>query len=242
MSKCSSSKAELPAFKSQPTAYLLCHSVHFSCSVMSDPLGPHELQHAGFPVHHQLPDLSLWCHPTISSSVVPFSCLQSFSPSGSSPVSQLFASGSQNIGVSASASVLQDGFPLGNFLVWSPCSPRDSQESSPTPQLKSINSSALIGCVNFSHKTLHGLFFSFDAKKQYPFPPLPLPLPPECSCAIRCSYNSAFMSPLWKDAKSTLTDNYRGKYFSSVKRKHAIVLRVQRCLCVKLEVCTLTRP
>ena len=78
----------------------------------------------GFPVHPQLSELaqtqvplSLWCHPTISSSVVPFSCLQ-FSPvSGSFSVSQFFASGGQSIGVSASVSVLpmnvQDWFPLG---------------------------------------------------------------------------------------------------------------------------------
>ena len=62
--------------------------------------------------------LSLWCHPTISSSVVPFcSCLQSFPASGSFPMSQFFTSGGQNIGISASASVLlmtiQDWFPLG---------------------------------------------------------------------------------------------------------------------------------
>ena len=61
---------------------------------------------------------SRWCHPTISSSVIPFSsCLQSFPASGSFPMSQFFASGGQSIGASASASVLpmniQDGFPLG---------------------------------------------------------------------------------------------------------------------------------
>ena len=79
----------------------------------------------GFPVHHQLPELaethvhwSQWCHPTISSSVVPFySCLQSFPASGSFPVSQFFTSGGQSIGASASASVLlmsiQNWFPLG---------------------------------------------------------------------------------------------------------------------------------
>ena len=90
--------------------------------------------------------LSRWCHPTISSSVVPFSSgLQSCPASGSFQMSQLFTSGSQNIGVSALTSVLpmhtQDWFPLR--LVGSPCSPRDSQESSPTPQFKSINSLAL---------------------------------------------------------------------------------------------------
>ena len=107
----------------------------------------------GLPLHHQLPEfsqtcpLSWWCHPTISSSVVPFpSCLQSFPAPGSFPVRQFFTSGGQNIGVSASTSVLpmntQDWSPLG-WAVGSPCSPRDSQESSPTPQFKSINSLVL---------------------------------------------------------------------------------------------------
>ena len=77
----------------------------------------------GFPVHHQVPEMdsypsSWWCHPTISSSVVSFSSyLQSFSASGSLPLSQFFTSGGQSIGVSASTSVLpmsiQDWFPLG---------------------------------------------------------------------------------------------------------------------------------
>ena len=92
------------------------------------------------------------CHPTISSSVIPFfSCLQSFPASGSIPMSQFFTSTGQNIGFSASASVLpiniQDWFPLGNPLGWngwiSLQSKRLWQESSPTPQFKSINSSAL---------------------------------------------------------------------------------------------------
>ena len=73
------------------------------------------------------------------------SCLQSFPASGSFQMSQLFTSGSQSIGVSASTSVLpmntQDWFSLG-WTGWIPCSPRDSQESSPTPQFKSINSLA----------------------------------------------------------------------------------------------------
>ena len=89
--------------------------------------------------------LSQWCHPTISSSVIPFSsCPQSFPAAGSFQMSQLFASGGQSIGVSASASVLpmniQDWFPLG-WTIGTPWSPRDSQESSPTPLFKSINSS-----------------------------------------------------------------------------------------------------
>ena len=78
----------------------------------------------GFPIQHQLPELaqtqcplSQWCHPTISSSVVPFSRLQSFPASGSFPLNRFFTSGGQRIGVWASASVLpmntQDWFPLG---------------------------------------------------------------------------------------------------------------------------------
>ena len=120
----------------------------------------------GLPVHRQLPEftqtrpLSQWCHPIISSSVVPFSsCLKSFSASESFLMSQFFASGGHSIGVSASASVLpmniQDWFPYGG-LVGSPCSPRDSQESFPTPQFKSINSSAL----SFLYKVCH-CFYCF---------------------------------------------------------------------------------
>ena len=122
---------------------------------MSDSLQPHGLQHARPPCPSPTPGvysnscpLSRWCHLTISSSVLPFSsCLQSsFPASGSLQMSQLFASGGQSIGVSASTSVLpiniQDWFPLG-WLAGSPCSPKDSQESSPTLQFKSINYSAL---------------------------------------------------------------------------------------------------
>ena len=129
-------------------------SVQFSPSVMCDTLWRHGLQHARLPCPSPTPraywnscPLSQWCHPTISSSVIPFfSCLQSFPASGSFQMSPLFASGGQSIGVSASTSVLpintQDWYPLG-WAGWSPCSPRDSQESSPTPQFKSINSSLL---------------------------------------------------------------------------------------------------
>ena len=106
----------------------------------------------GHPVHHQLQEFtqthvksSWWCHLAISSSVVPFSfCPQSLPASGSFPMSQSFIWGGQSIGVSALASVLpmntQDWSPLG-WTGWIPCSPRDAQESSPTPQFKSINSS-----------------------------------------------------------------------------------------------------
>ena len=100
-------------------------SVHFSCSVMSDSLWPHGLQYARLPCPSPAPEpctdscpSSRWCYSIISSSVVPFSsCLQSFPASWSFPTSQFFASGSQSIGASVSASVLainiQDWFPLG---------------------------------------------------------------------------------------------------------------------------------
>ena len=89
-------------------------SVQFSHSVVSDPLWPREPQHtrptcpSTIPGVHPNPcPLNRWCHPTISSSVVPFSsCLQSFPASGSFEMSQLFALGGQSIGVSASTSVL----------------------------------------------------------------------------------------------------------------------------------------
>ena len=99
-------------------------SVHFSHLVMYDSLQPHGLQHARPPCPSPTPGvysnscpLSLWCHPTISSSVIPFSSrLQSFPASGSFSISQ-FASGGQNIGDSASPSALsmniQDWSPLG---------------------------------------------------------------------------------------------------------------------------------
>ena len=100
-------------------------SVQFSCSVMSDSLRSHGLQHARLPCSSPTPGvysnswpLRRWWHPTISSSVIPFSShRQSFPASGSFQISQFFASGGQSIGVSASISVLpmniQDWFPLG---------------------------------------------------------------------------------------------------------------------------------
>ena len=89
--------------------------------------------------------LCRWCHPNVSSSVVPFfSCLQSFPASGSFPKSQLFKSGGQSTGVSASVFqwISMTDFLLDG-LVRPPCSTKDSWESSPTPQLKCINSSVL---------------------------------------------------------------------------------------------------
>ena len=106
--------------------YSIClSSVQFSLSVISNYLWPHGLQHTRLSCPSPTPraysnscPLSRWCHPTISSSVVPFSShLQSFPASRSFPVSQFFTSGGQSFGVSASASVLpmniQDWFPLG---------------------------------------------------------------------------------------------------------------------------------
>ena len=117
-------------------------------------LRPHESQHARPPcpsptprVHWDSCPSSQWCHPAISSSVVPFSsCPQSLPASDSFPVSQLFTWSGQSTEVSALASFLpkkSQADLLQNGLVGSPCSPRDSQKSSPTPQFKSINSSAL---------------------------------------------------------------------------------------------------
>ena len=108
---------------------LFSPSVQFSCSVVSNSLRPHGLQHARPPcpsptlgVYSNSCPLSRWCHPTISSSVIPFSSrLQSFPASGSFQVSQFFAWGGQSIGVSALALLLpmdiQVWFPLG-WTVW----------------------------------------------------------------------------------------------------------------------------
>ena len=114
-------------------------SVQFSRSVVSDSLRPHESQHARPPcpspsprAHSESRPSSPCCHPAIWSCIVPFSpCRQSLPASESFPMSQLFAYGGQRVDL------------LQNGLVGSPCSPRDSQESSPTPQFKCINSSAL---------------------------------------------------------------------------------------------------
>ena len=118
-------------FKNQKSNFFSCYFFknerrnhgQFSGSVMSDSLWTHELQHASPPCPSPTPGgypnpypLSWWCHPTISSSVVPFfSCPQSFPASGSFQISQLFASSGQSIGVSASPSIL-----LMNIKDWSP--------------------------------------------------------------------------------------------------------------------------
>ena len=133
-----------------PPLFLCCYSVMKSCPTLQ----PHELQHARLPcpspspgVWSNLCPLSRWCHPTISSSVVPFSsCLQSFPASGSFSVSLFFASGGQSTGVWASALVLpmniQDWFPLG--LDWFDLTAvQGTLKSFLTSQFKSISSSVL---------------------------------------------------------------------------------------------------
>ena len=120
-------------------------SVTQSCLTFCDPM---DCSMPGFPVHHQLLELAqIHVHPAISSPIIPFSsCLQSFPASGSFPISQFFESDGQSIGASASASVLpkniQDCFLLG-LTGWICCSPKNSQESSPTPQFESMSSSVL---------------------------------------------------------------------------------------------------
>jgi len=125
----------------------------FSHSVMSNSLQPQGLQYTRLSCPSLPPGAcsnscpsSQWCHPTISSSVIPFSsCPQSFPESGSFPMSQLFASRGQSIGASVSVLPMniQSWFPLGLKLVWCLCNLRDSQESYPASQFESINSLVL---------------------------------------------------------------------------------------------------
>ena len=117
---------------------------------MSHSLQPHGLQHATLPCLSPIPEAhssscpsSQRCHPTISSSVIPFSCLQSFPASGSFLMSQLFTSGGQSIGASASASVL----PM-NFQGWSP--------------------SGWTGWISLQSKELSRVFFNTTVQK-HPF-------------------------------------------------------------------------
>ena len=128
-------------------------SVQFSRSVVSDSLQPHGLQHARLPCPSPTPracsnscPLSLWCHPTISSSVVPLLLLLSIflSIRVFSYESVLHIRWPNYWSFSFSISTSNEYSGLISFRIdWSPCSPSDSQESSPTPQFKSINSSVL---------------------------------------------------------------------------------------------------
>ena len=123
---CSLPGSSVPGIQTSPKSRCFQGTlVQFSHSVMSNSLQPHGLHHVRPPCSSPTPrvysnscPLSLWCHPTNSFSVIPFSsCLQSFPASGSFQTNQFFASGGQSIEVSASASVLpmniQDWFPLG---------------------------------------------------------------------------------------------------------------------------------
>ena len=110
-------------------SYCFSNGAQFSHSVMSDSLWPHELQHTRPPgpsptpvVHSDSCPLSQWCHPAISSSVVPLSsCPQSFPASGSFPMSQHFARGGQSTGVSGLTSVLPKNIQDWSPLEWTDC-------------------------------------------------------------------------------------------------------------------------
>ena len=114
------------AMSQRPSPTVQFSSVQFSCSVVSDSLRPHELQHISPPCPSPTPGVysnscpsALWCHPAISSSVVPFSsCPQSLPASGSFPMSQLFTWGGQSTGVSVSASVLPMNTQDWSHLEW----------------------------------------------------------------------------------------------------------------------------
>ena len=151
-------------------------SVQFSLSVVSNSLWPHESQHAMSPcpspspgVHSNSRPLSRWCHPAISSSVVPFSsCPQSLPASESFPVRQLFAWGGQSTGVSALSSFLpkntQDWFPLG-WTGWISLQSKGlSRVFSSTTQFKSIHSSALSLLYGSAFTSVHNYWknHSFD--------------------------------------------------------------------------------
>ena len=147
-------------------------SVH---SVVSDSLQPHRLQHARLPCLSPTPGVcsnsyafSRWCQPTISSSVIPFpSCLLNFPASGSFQMSQLFTSGGQRTGVSASTSVLpkdiQDLFPLG-WTGWISLQSKGLSKSFPTPQSKSISTLELSFLYNSTITSIHDYWknHSFD--------------------------------------------------------------------------------
>ena len=140
----------------------ICHSVHFSCSIMSDSLQPYGLQHARLPCPSPTPracsnscSSSRWCHPTISSSVVPFSsCLQSFPASGSLPMSHHLHQAAKVLEFQLQHQSFQWIFRtdyLYNWLVWSPCSSRDSQEYS----LESSKASVLWHSAFFMDQLSH---------------------------------------------------------------------------------------
>ena len=129
---------------------LFCHSIAKSCPTLCDPM---DCSMPAFPVLHHSPEACSnscpscqWCHPAISSSVAPFFCPQFPPASGSFPVSHLFTSGGQIIGASVSASVLPMNIQCWFSLGW-------TQESSPTPQFKSVNS--LAHSFHYSLTSIH---------------------------------------------------------------------------------------
>ena len=142
------------------------HSVQFSHSVVSDCLRPHEPQHARLPcpsptpgVHPNPCSMSRWCHLTISSSIVPFSFCPIFpSIRVFSNESALYIRWPKYWSFSSNISPSNEHPGLISFrdgLVRSPCSPRDSQESSPIQQFKSINSSSLSFLYSPTLKSIH---------------------------------------------------------------------------------------
>ena len=152
-------------------------SFQLSRSVMSDSLWPHGLQHAWPPCPSPTPGTDSkscqsreWCHPTISSSVIPFSsCFQSFSASGSFQMSQFFASVGQSIRVSASVSVFpMKVFPIQDWLTlgltgWISMQSKGITRVLSTPQFKNINSSALSFLYNPTLTSIH------DYRKNHSF-------------------------------------------------------------------------
>ena len=134
-------------------------SVTQSCLTLCDPM---YCSTPGFPVHQQLPEFTLTHVHWVVNAIQLFhplsSCVQSFPTSGSFQMSQLFGSGGQIIGVSASTSVLpmntQDWFPLG-WTCWISLQSKGSQESSLTPQFKSINSSVLSFLYSAAFTSIH---------------------------------------------------------------------------------------
>ena len=151
-------------------------SVQFSSSVVSNSLQPHEWQHARPPCPSPTPRVysnsgpsSRWCHPAISSSVVPFSsCPQSLSASGSFPMSQLFSWGGQSIGVSASASVLpintQDGSPSG-WTGWISLQSKGFSRVFSNTQFKSFSSLVLSFLFSPTLTSIHDYWKSHNFNK-----------------------------------------------------------------------------
>ena len=141
---------DFPGTNTEVGSHFLWFLLLFSRSVMSDSLRPHGMQHSRLPCPSPSPrvcsnsrSLSRWCHPTISSSVVPFSsCLQSFLASGPFPMSWLFSSGGQSIAPSAFASVLPINFSgLISFRTdwFDLLAVQGTLKSSPAPQFKGFN-------------------------------------------------------------------------------------------------------